>query len=262
MKSSIRGLLAVALAVVGGASCGGDSGPASITTPTVSPPTITTVTDHIFIGQSVTFIATGTNVRWGGDAPGVATVDPATGRVTGAGNGWVTIWAENAGGRATRLLRGMPSFAGTWRGSYVVAECRDSGQAQSRARLCEEFRVGDSVNVGLTVTQSGDIVHVAGIQLGDVAGTMGVTGWGLSETGRWRFLGPIEARLNGANFLIRVFDGALESTTAGVITGSFEQLWDGSGPTGEGIIRAEIRTLTRTDGGPSVAASDPPVPSG
>jgi hypothetical protein len=255
MTSSVKGLLAVAFVVVGAASCGGDSGPATIPTPTVTAPTITTSTDHVFIGESVTFTATGTNVRWGGDAPDVATVDPATGRVTGVANGWVTIWAENAGGRATRLLRGMPSFAGTWKGSFVVAECRDSGQMQSWARFCQKYRVGDSVDMGLTVTQSGDTLQIVGIQLGDLEGSMGVTGWRLLETGGWYFIGPIEARMNGAGVLIRILDGALESTTAGVSTGSYYQIWEVSGLTGEGVIRSEIRTLTRTAGGPSITAS-------
>lgn len=54
------------------------------------------------------------------DNPQVATIDQTTGRVTGVGNGRVAIWAENEGERTTRLLRGLPSYGGSWVGNWIV----------------------------------------------------------------------------------------------------------------------------------------------
>src|SRR4051794_26059175 len=109
-------------------ACGGSSGPSTPTTPSVTAPTITTTNTSVYVGQSVTFSATGGGtIRWGGDSPSVAAVDQTTGRVTGADTGRVTIWAENAGGRTTRLLKVIPSFAGSWVGNWIVDGCQQNG---------------------------------------------------------------------------------------------------------------------------------------
>jgi hypothetical protein len=122
----------------------------------VSAPTLSTTNTSIFIGQTVQFSATGGGtIRWGGDNPQVATVDQTTGRVTGVGNGRVTIWAENEGGRTTRLLRGLPSFAGTWAGNWVVEGCTANG-AFAILRTCDEFPGGGSRSLGLSLTQADD----------------------------------------------------------------------------------------------------------
>ena len=125
------------------AACGSDGG-GTAPGPIGVAPTITPSTTMIYVGQSVQFAASGDGtIRWGGDAPGVATVDQTTGRVTGVGIGRVTIWAENAGGRTTRLLRGLPLFAGLWRGGYVVEHCQSEGALSSFCgERSEERRVG------------------------------------------------------------------------------------------------------------------------
>ena len=153
MRSVPGVVLCLGLVACGGGSSGGGGTP---TQPTETAPGITTSNTHIYMGQAVTFTATGTNVRWGGDAPAVATVDATTGRVSGVGNGRVTIWAENAGGRTTRLLRGLPSFAGTWRGTYAVTRCQSSGQFRSVVEFCDEFRVGEILALTLVMTQTDD----------------------------------------------------------------------------------------------------------
>jgi hypothetical protein len=68
-------------------ACGGEGGSSTPTAPSVTAPVISTTNTSIYVGQNVTFAATGGGtIRWGGDAPSVATIDQTTGRVTGVGS--------------------------------------------------------------------------------------------------------------------------------------------------------------------------------
>ena len=61
--------------------------------------------------------------------------------MTGVATGRVTIWAENAGGRTTRLLRILPSYSGSWTGNWVVTGCTQNG-IFTTLRLCNDFPNG------------------------------------------------------------------------------------------------------------------------
>jgi hypothetical protein len=104
-------------------------------TPTVTSVTISSSSDMLKINETVAFAATaahsdGTNepvTDWRSDAPAVATVDAATGRVTGVGAGLATIVATHDGMNATKLVRVVPDFSGTWIGRFEVTGCSASG---------------------------------------------------------------------------------------------------------------------------------------
>jgi hypothetical protein len=201
----------------------------------------------VFIGQSVQFAATGGGtIRWGGDMPSVANVDQTTGRVTGVANGRVTIWAENEGGRTTRLLRVLPSYAGSWQGTYEITGCQSTG-TMALIGFCGSFYRGQVLNMQLQIQQTDDKV-TGTFAFGGNAGTLNPST--VAESG----LLPLTGLYSSSNGTIRMDNGRLESNTAGTITGTFDQSWSVSGASGFGILSTEVRNLTRVSGGPSLLA--------
>lgn len=249
-----------ALAVAVG--CGGGGGSNTAPAPVVTAPTISTSNTMIYVGQNVTFSATGTGtIRWGGDTPGVATVDATTGRVSGVGIGQVTIWAENDGGRTTRLLRGLPSFAGIWRGSYVVTGCQENGIFQELG-FCTTSALGPGAvaPIALNITQTEDRITSAAIALGSIIGTL--TNPTVNEAGQVQMNGTMNEIPDNMT-RVAIEGMRLESPSPGVITGQYEQVWTVAGFSGNGRLTARIDSLTRESGGPSLMFRAPaPLPPG
>lgn len=225
--------------------CGGSGERLVPTLPRDVVPVITTSDTFIFIGQTVTFAASGTNLRWGGDAPEVAAVDPATGRTTGVGSGRVTIWAENEAGRTTRLLRGLPNFAGEWHGAYEVIGCRSSGD-WSEANFCMGtwefgFSVGNVFDLSLELRQTDDRITAGTFNLGlsnIPDGAFGAAS--VSESGVLSISG--QATGQGSD-RIDLENMRLESSVHGAITGTFEQVWSAPGQFGSGRLICRLRDL-------------------
>ena len=231
------------------AACSSDGG-GTAPAPVIVAPTISTPNTMIYIGQSVQFSATGGGtIHWGGDAPHVATVDQTTGRVTGVGTGRVTIWAENEGGRTTRLLRGLPSYAGSWRGNYTIQDCQSIGDFAAGG-FCGSFFRGQSLNTRYELSQTDDRV-TGTFALGDLTGTFNPST--VAENGQL----PMTGGLSSGGTSVTIENLRFESATPGVITGQFEQLWGFSGLSGWGRIYCRIETVTRTAGGPSFGFTAP-----
>ena len=230
-------------------ACGGGGGNTA-PTPVINAPTLTTANTMIFVGQTVQFTASGGGtIRWGGDNNGVATVDQTTGRVTGVGNGRVTIWAENEGGRTTRLLRGLPSYAGSWRGNYTVQDCQSIGDFAAGG-FCRSFFRGQSLNTRYELSQADDRV-TGSFALGDLVGSFNPAT--VAESGQL----PITGSLSSSGTIVTLENMRFESPTAGVIHGQFEQLWGTSGASGWGRLYCRIESVTRTAGGPSFGFNGP-----
>lgn len=151
----MKRLISLAALLLSIVSCGG--GGTAPSTPAVTAPVLNGSTDLVFLGQTVTFTATGTNVKWGGDQPSVANIDTNTGVVNGVGTGRVTIWAENAGGRTTRLLRVLPSYNGSWTGSYTLTGCQATGDF-ALGGFCNNFFQGQVLSIGFQISQSRDSI--------------------------------------------------------------------------------------------------------
>ena len=239
--------LSIALAVVSTVACGGGSGTAPA--PVVTAPAIGTSNTMIYVGQTVQFSATGGGtIRWGGDNSAVATVDQPTGRITGVGIGRVTIWAENEGGRTTRLLRGLPSFSGAWRGNYTIQDCQSNGAFAVIAFCSSNFRLGQSLSMTLNISQTEDRITTGAVALGSATGTLTTSTVG--EDGQVRLAGSITP-LSGNTIRISIENMRLESPNAGTITGQYEQVWADSLLSGTARVYARIETLTRESGGPT-----------
>jgi hypothetical protein len=194
----------------------------------------------IYIGQTVQFTASGVGtIRWGSDNPAVATVDPTTGRVTGVGNGRVTIWAENEGGRTIRALRGLPSYAGSWSGSYALTGCQSTGHF-AESLFCQGFFQGQVLNVTFKLSQTEDRV-TGTFALGGNIGTL--DGSTVAESGQL----PITGTFTSTDTTIHLQNARLQSATAGTVTGGFDQVWSVPGSSGFGLLSCLIRDLTRTE---------------
>ena len=253
MKRSITAAALVSLVACGGGS-DGPTGPS----PSVSAPTLTTANTSIYIGQTVQFAATGGgSMRWGGDNFNVATIDQSTGRVTGVGNGRVTIWAENEGGRTTRLLRGLPSFAGSWQGNWIVEGCTANG-VFAILDTCAEFPNGESASLGLSLTQSDDRIAAGGMVFGGATGS--TTAATVGEDGQVRMTASLNP-LPDNPIRINIENIVLHSPSAGSIQGSLEQVWGSTGFSGTMRIYARVANLTRTSGGPALQAQAPNAPT-
>ena len=252
MRGSRNVFLALSVSVLLFApACGGGSGSTS-PTPTATAPTITTPNTMVYIGQAVTFQATGTGtITWGGDQSSVATVDGPTGRVTGVATGDETIWAQNSAGRTTRLIHVLPSFAGTWSGNYAITGCQSLGQFTTLLGFCNAFPAGAVLNMGFSINQSQDQVSGGTFSLGGLQGTLNPAS--VSGAGELPITGLVNS-VNGSATItsIALGNARLDSNQAGVMTGTFDQTWgQANGLSGSGILSCQIRLMTRTGGGPS-----------
>ncbi|MEX2663566.1 MAG: Ig-like domain-containing protein [Vicinamibacterales bacterium] len=248
--SSVRVIAACGLALAAACSGGGGGG-GGVTAPGSTAPTISTSNTVIFIGQSVTFAATGGGtIRWGGDNPAVATVEATTGRVTGVGNGRVTIWAENDGGRTTRLLRGLPSYAGSWQGNYDVVQCVETGDFTGSG-FCQAFTPGQGLQLQLTLTQTDD--RVTGSFVFGTAAPGALNASTVAEDGSL----PATGLWVSGEVTVRIENTRLESPSAGTMAGTFDQIWTVAGTTGSGLLRSQLTNMTRTSGGPAFGLTAP-----
>jgi hypothetical protein len=225
------------------AGCGGGS-PAAPAPPPVAAPSITTSGDTIFVGTVVQFAATGTGpITWGGDSSSVATVDSTNGRISAVGIGRVTVWAQNAGGRTTRLLRSIPSYAGGWRGSYVLTGCQATGDF-ARNSFCSSFSQGQVLSMQFNLAQ--DVDRVTGqFALGSLQGSLNPGT--VNDDGTL----PIAGRIDSGSNTILLENLRASSSAPGTIQGRFDQVWGHTALAGTGRLTCEIRDVTRTSGGPA-----------
>lgn len=240
-------LVAVTL-IIGG--CGGSGGSSTAPTGAVAAPSITTPNTMIYIGQTITFTASGSGtITWGGDSPAVATIDGPTGKVTGVSTGDETIWAQNSAGRTTRLVHALPSFGGTWSGTYAITGCQ-SQLDWTQFGFCNTIPAGSALPIALSILQTQDQVSGGNFALGQDVGNLNPTT--VTSAGELPITG-LFAGVNGTvTTNINIGNALWDSKQAGTITGTFDQTWSQTGGlAGSAILNCSINLLTRTGGGPS-----------
>src|SRR5262245_54838336 len=104
------------------ASCGSSSSPKTPSTDSVVWIEVNSTNGQVLMGASETCSATAvrsdgssqtvTGVAWSSDAPAVATVNAATGSVSGVKSGNATISADYQGLRGSKLIAVRPNYAG------------------------------------------------------------------------------------------------------------------------------------------------------
>lgn len=226
------------------ASCNGGSPPSAPTRST--PPSISiTGTDLILVGSSETFTAlseTGAALggTWGTDAPTVAAVEAYTGRVTAVGTGTATIFVDAKGIRATKSIRTLPNFSGTWTGMYEETACAASGDFVALG-VCPtseyDFAIGQ---MKMTLTQTRDSVSgevkLRGGTASDVSGN-------ISPEGTLTFTGAAR----DSKFDIELHNVRFELPQRDEMTGTFEEVYLSrtAAPSGGWRMVSRIRTMTR-----------------
>ena len=241
-----QALLTTFVSAVTLVACGGGDSPSAPSATTQSI-TVSSSSDLLQVGASETFTATATmsdgSTRtltggvWGTDAPFVATVESGTGRVTGVGSGMATIFVDAQGRRGSKLVRGLPSYQGTWSGSYAVTGCTQSGSFALANACRDTFAVNRVLPMNMVNTQTRDAVN-GQFALGSISGS----GSGPVQTnGELSFAGT--ARSGDLSI-----DTAwsMHSTQAGRITGSAGFILRFAGLSGEARVDVSIRDLNRT----------------
>lgn len=149
-------------------ACAG-SDPAVAPAPGVPSPvagsvTVSSVNSMVFLGATEQMSATsrlsnGTTQTaagtWGSDIPRVATIN-SSGLVTAMGSGDVTIFFDvMSGARETKQIRALPTYAGSWIGTYLVTTCLQSGTFVTE-NFCREY--AEDLPFSFALTQSQDTV--------------------------------------------------------------------------------------------------------
>lgn len=210
---------------------------------TLNPPSVGSgvqaVATATFSNGSSTPIASG----FGSDTPSVATVT-STGGVTGVSIGDVTIFVDFQGSRASKKIRVLPGYGGTFSGTYTVSGCSETGGFVSTDPV-QDFCTGTTGLVGgiaLQNTQSADLTTLTGLfQLGSVVATGSGT---VSASGVMTYSGG--ALINGTTTRVDFRNWTSTAPALGRIAGSFELLFTDSTLTGQGVLTCVNLDLTRT----------------
>ena len=150
----VRFLLLLVAALPG---CGSPTSPAPLPTAIA----ITPADDLLTVKTTLTFKAAGTfadgsartiDARWLTDNPAVATVN-AGGMVTGVGTGSTTLIVTAGDRTASRVLRVVPDFTGSWSGQSQITGC-SAGDPRTCGR---SYPVGQTHTMDLTLTQARDL---------------------------------------------------------------------------------------------------------
>jgi hypothetical protein len=232
----------LAAMILGLPACGGSpTGPERVTL------ALTPGTDFLAIGQTADFNLTGSHANgvqetmqgtWGSDNTQVATVND--GHVVAVGPGQATIYADCTHGRATRLLRVVPEYAGSWFGIYTYSECSATGDVATR-RICNGFLPGGQALLGLRLSRNREHVTgtvILGTLTGDAAGDIGLSG-SLTLAGSLRF----EEDGFAEQIVLSEWDTIAERE---LMTGRFVQTWTMTDAAGSMRVVCDIVRMTRT----------------
>jgi len=211
-------------------------------------------TDMIRMQETVTFAATATLPNgstasvtdWSSDAPAIMSINQTTGVATGLSSGAATITARHNGAVATRAVRVVPRYDGSWNASYRITSCTDTGEFQSGG-WCG-LTNGAMGFFFLTLAQTRDTVTGTmefGSYVGTVSGTIAVNGT-LTLTGTTTL----------APFSIAIASWATNSLSVGAMTGTFTQRATSTAITGNAVQTCQLESAIRTPpagGGPLLA---------
>jgi hypothetical protein len=169
--------------------------------------------------------------------------------VTGVSIGDVTIFVDYQGQRASKKVHVLPSYSGTFVGTYSVSDCSETGGFVS-TNPDDDFctgLVGLTGSIAIQSTQPADLTTLTGLfQLGGVVGNGSGT---VSATGVMTYTGSASSattRLDFRNF-------TATSPSPGKIAGSFELVFTDSTITGQGVITGTNLSMTRQASAAAIA---------
>jgi hypothetical protein len=234
-------------------ACGSSSSLASNLAPsgavTLASLTITLNTPSVGAGTQATATATFSNgstsaVASGftSDTPSVATVT-ASGAVTGVSIGDATISVDYQGMRASKKIHVLPSYSGTFAGTYTVSDCTETGgfvNSDPTQDFCTGV-IGLVGGIAIQSTQSADLTLLTGLfQLGNVVGSGSGT---VSSSGTLSYAGGVV--IPSSTTRLDFLNWVASSPTPGHITGSFEVVFTDTTITGQGVLICSNLDMTR-----------------
>lgn len=239
--------------------------PSQTAAPTVTGLAINGV-DAVLTGSVTSYTVTATlsdgttqtvTPTWSSSDPGVGRVD-STGRLDGRAHGSTNLIASYSGRDASKTVRVVNNYAGTWTGQYVIRACADSGDLNDHdGGWCRSrVRVGSVWFIHLVLSQ-------AGSNLSEIGGTLGLGDVDVAD----RIAGVVTAdgRISLAGTLhILDFDGEILLGTVqiqtwntnldgpGVMSGRWSEKFSSlfsSHRVGTASMDSELVTLTQTSSG-------------
>ena len=255
MRPVTHSVICLVIAVVL-TSCGGGGGGTPSPTPTPQPQSlsITPATAILKVNQTETFAGTmamssgqaqTVQPTWQSDNTTVLTFENG-GTARGRSNGTATIIGTNQGLQATRLIRVVTDYQGTWAGDYIVRRCDDSGDFRD-LDFCDRedgFYVGEILEIGLNLRQDREEVN-GDLALGGVAGT---TRGSVDTGGRYVGTGSATVSEDGGSVAFAV--NPLNVNADGDrMTGAFTVNVTAVGLSGQGVLQADLRTVVRVASG-------------
>ena len=180
----MRRTAAAALVAITAIGCGSNSTNAMPPAPsgTIVSIAVNSSAPTLFLGATETFAAVATYTSgatqtltggaWTTDTPAVALVD-SVGRVTTVTNGEATISVDYLGMHASKQVRVLPNYAGSWSGFYTIVSCTPTDGFAAK-NLCDSFNIGQTRQYGLQLTQNADVV--SGITIIGILGSTTASG--------------------------------------------------------------------------------------
>ena len=233
----------IATMILGLPACGGGKSPTAPEQVTLA---LTPGTDFLATGQTVDLTLVGTRGNgvqetmqgtWGSDNTQVATV--SDGHVVAVRPGQATIYADCTHGRATRMVRVVPEYAGSWSGGYALRTCAATGDFATE-RMCDEFAVGGQAPLGLRLSRNRERV-TGTVMLGSLSGD--VTG-DIALPGNVALAGSVRYEEEGmvAQIALSEWDTIADRDQ---MTGHFVEVWTVTGAVGDMRLTCDIVALNR-----------------
>jgi len=255
MEMTAKRMLMVVAAVIAAGCGGGDSTP---TAPTPTAPAVTglsvTGLDAIRTNFYANFTAQSTmsdgstqtvQPSWTSSNPDVASI-AANGDVSGISNGAATITATYQGRSASRSVRIVSNFGGTWSGSYRITKC---DQSAAFAGWCVGIGgVGAVLPVALSLTQGGaGRDQITGtIALGTITGN---SSGNVTHDGRLILGGTFTNAISGTVFVVTIGGWDTRLSGASGMAGGWSQSIRANGFPGNAYQENTIASLTHTSQG-------------
>ena len=189
---------------------------------------------------------TASTAAWATDNAGVLSINDSSGVAAGVAHGSATITATAQGVTATRTIRVVQDYQGTWLGTYRIRVCTASGIF--RDIWCTDDTARGAVNpVRLSLTQDGSSASGT-LELGEISGTIR----GAIFDSR-RFVGAMNTSLTSEGVQVNINIGTFDVLSSGnQLTGSFVASTTVPGFTGTGYFEGDIVTVTRVSA-PSIS---------
>jgi hypothetical protein len=188
------------------------------------------------------------------DALAVATVTDA-GVITGVSIGDVTISVDYKGFRASKRVRVLPNYGGTFVGSYTITSCADTGGFAEAPAFCSNFSLNSPLQIQFLNTQSLDLTTLSGqFMLGAIQGNgTGV----IAPSGALTYSGTFTS----GTTTITVQNFNITSPQVNHMTGQFQIVWTDTTTSGNSVWTCTMQDATRTSSVVSSITGRPPSAS-